>query len=106
MGPKRDRLVFAGAVHEAEPALRALLGSPCEISAIVTPPQSQAAQLCGFSDLAPLARQHGIPVVRTTDINEPATASFSLAGMDRENSVSAPRKRFSTTEHSSATSTS
>jgi methionyl-tRNA formyltransferase len=71
MGPKRDRLVFAGAVHEAEPALRALLGSPCEISAVVNPPPSQAAQLCGFVDLAPLARQHGIPVLRTTDINEP-----------------------------------
>jgi methionyl-tRNA formyltransferase len=71
MGPRRDRLVFAGAVHEAEPALRALLESPYEISAVVTPPRSQAAQLCGYVDLAPLARQHGIPLVHTTDINEP-----------------------------------
>lgn len=72
MGPKRDRLVFAGAVHEAEPALRALLESQCEISAVVTAPRSAAVRLCGFVDLAPLARQHGVPVVRTTDINEPA----------------------------------
>lgn len=72
MGFKRDRLVFAGAVHEAGPALQALLESPYEISAVVTAPRSQAGQLSGFVDLAPLARQHGVPVVRTTDINDPA----------------------------------
>jgi methionyl-tRNA formyltransferase len=72
MGFQRHRIVFVGAVHEAEPALRALLAGPCEIAAVVTQPRAQAAQLCGFVDLAPLARQHGVPVVRTADINEPA----------------------------------
>jgi len=75
MGPRRDRVVFAGSVHEAEPALRALLTGPCEISAVVTQPRSRAAGLCGFVDLAPIARQHGVPVVCTTDINEPATVA-------------------------------
>jgi methionyl-tRNA formyltransferase len=73
MGPRHDRVVFAGSIHEAEPALRALLAGPSEISAVVTQPRSRAAELCGFIDLAPLARQHGVPVVYTTDINEPST---------------------------------
>lgn len=68
----RDRVVFVGAVHEAEPALRALLASPCEVAVVITAPPAQAARLSGFTDLAPLAHRHGIPVVRTTDINNPA----------------------------------
>jgi len=70
---QRGRVVFVGAVHEAAPALTALLESPCEISAVVTQPRNQASQPCGFVDLAPLAEQHRVPVLRTTDVNEPST---------------------------------
>jgi len=72
MALRRSRVVFIGAVHEAEPALMALLESPCELSAIVTQPVDQASRVCGFVDLAPLARRHHVPVLRTTDVNEPS----------------------------------
>lgn len=71
MVAQHHRIVFAGAAHEAAPALRALLDSPCEIAAVVTQPLFQAMRVSGFVDLAPIARRYGIPVLRTTDINSP-----------------------------------
>lgn len=68
---RRNGLVFVGAVHEAEPALLALLEGPCSVSAVVTQPPCHASRLSGFVDLARLVRRLGIPVVHTTDINEP-----------------------------------
>jgi methionyl-tRNA formyltransferase len=76
MAVKRGRVVFAGAVHEARPALRALLdGSACEVCAVVTPPAGLAARMCGYVDLVPLARRRGVPVLHAADINAPATVA-------------------------------
>lgn len=63
------RLLFVGAVHEAEPALAALIDSPVEIVEVLTMPIAQEAGPSGYVDLEPLARTHGIPVRRTANIN-------------------------------------
>jgi methionyl-tRNA formyltransferase len=63
------RVIFVGAVHEAVPALGALLDSGAEVAEVVTLPVERSASTSGFVDLEPLARAHGIPVRRCADIN-------------------------------------
>ena len=65
------RLMFVGTVHEAEPALGALIESPVDIVEVLTMPVDRAAQSSGYVDLEPLASAHGIPVRRTANINAP-----------------------------------
>jgi methionyl-tRNA formyltransferase len=63
------RLLFVGAVHEAEPALAALIDSPVEIVEVLTMPLTSGSGPSGYVDLEPLAAAYGIPVRRTTNIN-------------------------------------
>jgi methionyl-tRNA formyltransferase len=63
------RIIFVGAVHEAVPALGALLASEAEIAEVVTLPAEHGSGPSGFVDLEPLARAHGIAVRRRADIN-------------------------------------
>ena len=63
------RVVFVGAVHEAVPALGALIDSGAEIAEVVTLPEERSAGTSGFVDLEPLARAHGITVRRCANIN-------------------------------------
>jgi methionyl-tRNA formyltransferase len=63
------RVIFVGAVHEAVPALGALIDSGAEIAEVVTLPEERSAGTSGFVDLEPLARAHGITVRRCVNIN-------------------------------------
>ena len=63
------RVIFVGAVHEAVPALGALLDSGAEIAEVVTLPAERSASTSGFVDLEPLAQAHGIAVRRCANIN-------------------------------------
>jgi methionyl-tRNA formyltransferase len=63
------RLVFVGAVHEAEPALAALLDSPAEVAEVITVPREHRPRPSGYVDLEPLATRHRVPVRRCADIN-------------------------------------
>jgi methionyl-tRNA formyltransferase len=65
------RVVFVGAVHEAEPALRALLSTGVEVAGVFTLGPRLAARTWGFVDLEPLAAAHGVPVLRTENLNHP-----------------------------------
>jgi methionyl-tRNA formyltransferase len=76
VGAPQGRVVFLGAVHEALPALHAILRSDVELAAIVTPPQARAAALSGFVDLESVAVEHRVPLVRTADANDPATVDL------------------------------
>jgi methionyl-tRNA formyltransferase len=67
----KGRVVFVGAVHEAEPALRALLGTGVEVAGVFTLGPRLAARTSGFVDLEPLAAAHGVPVLRTENLNHP-----------------------------------
>ena len=69
MAASPGRLVFVGAVHEAEPALAALLDSPAEVASVITVAAGQGPLPAGYVDLEPLARAHGVPVRRCADIN-------------------------------------
>ncbi len=69
----RGRVVFVGAVHEAVPALDALLADArVEVVAVVTGPEATGAAPSGAVDLAPQVAGTDVPLVRTTDINDPA----------------------------------
>ncbi|MGH3166202.1 MAG: methionyl-tRNA formyltransferase [Trebonia sp.] len=70
------RVIFVGAVHEAVPALGALLDSEAEIVEVVTLPAERAASTSGFTDLEPLARAHGVAVRRCADINSPESMRY------------------------------
>jgi methionyl-tRNA formyltransferase len=63
------RLLFVGAVHEAEPALAAIIDCSVEIVEILTMPPAQEQGPSGYVNLEPLATAHGIPVRRTANIN-------------------------------------
>jgi methionyl-tRNA formyltransferase len=63
------RLMFVGTVHEAEPALGALIECAVDIVEVLTMPVDRAAQSSGYVDLEPLASAHGIPVRRAANIN-------------------------------------
>jgi methionyl-tRNA formyltransferase len=63
------RLLFVGAVHEAEPALAALVDSPIDIVELLTVPVPQGYGPSGYVDLEPFAAAHQIPVRRISDIN-------------------------------------
>jgi methionyl-tRNA formyltransferase len=68
---RRGKVVFLGAVHEALPALQAILGAEAELAAVVTPPLARAASLSGFVDLEPMVVEHRVPLIRTADANDP-----------------------------------
>ena len=68
---RRGRVVFVGAVHEAEAALAAVLQSAAEVVSVVTPTPEMAGRLSGAVDLEPLARRFGVPVLTTPDLNSP-----------------------------------
>jgi methionyl-tRNA formyltransferase len=56
-------------VHEAEPALAALVDSAVEIAGVVTVPRENGPSPSGYVDLEPLAAAHKIPVRRCANIN-------------------------------------
>ena len=64
-------MVFVGAVHEAAPALKALLKADVEVVGVVTLPPEAAGRAAGFVDLAALAAPGGIPVLTSTNLNAP-----------------------------------
>jgi methionyl-tRNA formyltransferase len=70
------RVVFLGAVHEALPALHAILRSEVELAAVVTPPTARATALSGYVDLEPVAAEHRVPLVRAADANDPRTVDL------------------------------
>ena len=63
------RLVFVGAVHEAQPALAALFDSAVDIAGVVTVPRPDGQRPSGYVDLEPQAAAHGVPVRRCANIN-------------------------------------
>ena len=63
------RLLFVGAVHEAEPALAALIDSSVDIVEVLTMPIDRRSGPSGYVDLEPLAVANRIPVRRTANIN-------------------------------------
>jgi methionyl-tRNA formyltransferase len=70
------RVVLVGAVHEAAPALDALLACPLsEVVLVVTSPADTAggrhASASGLVDLVTPATRAGVPVVRVEDVNAP-----------------------------------
>jgi len=67
----RGRILFVGAVHEAEPALRALLDADAEVVGVYTFSEKTASRTAGFVDLEPMAREAGVPVFRTANLNSP-----------------------------------
>ncbi|NMI02273.1 formyltransferase family protein [Pseudonocardia acidicola] len=73
--PVVGRVVFIGAVHEARPALDALLASPvARVVLVVTAPDAgagPAARRSGAVDLATPARAAGAEVLRAADVNAP-----------------------------------
>ncbi len=71
MSHSTRRVVFVGAVHEAEPALEAVLRSKAEVVAVVMPTAAMGAKQSGAVDLEPLARRFGVPVLRTDNLNSP-----------------------------------
>ena len=66
--PPAGRLIFVGGVHEALPALAALLNGPAEVVEVVTLPPGRAGT-SGFVDLEPLASAYGARVRRCADLN-------------------------------------
>jgi methionyl-tRNA formyltransferase len=70
------RVVFVGAVHEARAALTALLDSPLvRLAAVITPPDEDLGRLSGAAGLAGPARAAGVPLLRESDLNTPATVA-------------------------------
>ncbi|WP_163505807.1 methionyl-tRNA formyltransferase [Fodinicola acaciae] len=68
---KPGRIVFVGAVHEARPALAALLGSPlAEVAAVITATDAGRARLAGAVDFDGLIPD-SVPVLRTDNANAP-----------------------------------
>ena len=66
------RIVFIGAVHEAHPALQALLEMGADVAAVVTLTHRRTEALAGGVDLEPLATSFGVPVLRTENLNDRA----------------------------------
>jgi methionyl-tRNA formyltransferase/O-antigen/teichoic acid export membrane protein len=65
------KVVFVGAVHEAEPILESLLLASASVVTVVTVPPESGGRLAGYVDLAPLASAYDVPVMYTTDVNAP-----------------------------------
>ncbi|MGZ4775475.1 MAG: methionyl-tRNA formyltransferase [Oryzihumus sp.] len=65
-------VAFIGAVHEARPALQALIDHPLvTVGVAVTRPPETWARLSGAVDLAPQAAAAGIPVLHAGDARDP-----------------------------------
>lgn len=70
------RVVFVGAVHEALPALRALLAAPvAEVVLVLTHSGMGSTAPSGSVDLAGPAQEAGVPVLATDDVNSPRTVA-------------------------------
>jgi methionyl-tRNA formyltransferase len=67
----RGRVVLIGAVHEALPALEALLRLDVRVAGVVTAPAAAAARLSGHVDLAGPLAGRDVPVLRPEDANHP-----------------------------------
>jgi methionyl-tRNA formyltransferase len=61
--------VFVGAVHEAMPALTALVDCGAQVVGVFTLSDRMAARTAGFVDLREPARRHGVPVFLTENLN-------------------------------------
>ncbi len=68
--PPGGRVLFVGAVHEALPALEALLASTAQVVEVITVPAAGGRVPSGYVDLQPVAAARGIPVRRTANLNE------------------------------------
>lgn len=67
------RLVVLGANLESLTALETLLAAGIPVHGLLTLPAGAAPGVSDHRDLHPLAVAHGIPVIDTTDVNDPAT---------------------------------
>ncbi|WP_433503779.1 methionyl-tRNA formyltransferase [Pseudonocardia halophobica] len=66
------RVAFIGAVHEAGPALEAVVASvDAEVVLLVTVPRISEHSPSGAVDLAAVAEAEGLPVLHTVDVNAP-----------------------------------
>ncbi len=72
-GREPGRVLFIGAVHEAEPAFQTLLeaGPQVHVVGLVTAEPERAERLSGYVDLATIAARHGVPVLHTSRVNDP-----------------------------------
>ncbi len=67
----KGRVVFIGAVHEAAPALDAVLASgDADLLGVLTSTTAGSRQLCGAVDLQARATAAGVPVVLTDNAND------------------------------------
>jgi methionyl-tRNA formyltransferase len=62
-------VLFIGAVHEAQPALLALLNSGVSVVEVITLPKGSGQLPSGYVDLEPLARAHGVRLRRCRNVN-------------------------------------
>ena len=67
----KGRVAFIGGVHEAVPALAALIDADADVVSVTMLPEDRRESVSGWVDLAPLAATRGIPVTHVTDVNAP-----------------------------------
>jgi len=73
-------IAFIGAVHEARPALDALVALPeVSVGVVVTRPPEASSGPSGLVDLTDAAAAAGAPLVRTDDANEPRVVDMVRA---------------------------
>lgn len=66
-------VAFIGAVHEARPALQALIDNPLvSVGVVITRSPETGARLSGAVDLASVATEAGVPVLYADDANDPS----------------------------------
>ena len=65
------RAIFVGAVAFSRRCLQILVELPVDIALVVTLDGSKSRRHADYTDLAPLASHHGIPILRVADINSP-----------------------------------
>ncbi|HEY6793144.1 MAG TPA: methionyl-tRNA formyltransferase [Kineosporiaceae bacterium] len=71
-GPSPGRVVLIGAVHEALPALQALLALGVRLTGVVTAPEARSGTMSGYVDLAVPLVGSDVPILRTGDVNDRA----------------------------------
>ena len=69
------RIVLAGAVQFSRACLETVIAAAGEVAGVLSPARESAAFNSDYADLAPIAKRHGIPVLRVANINEPDTVS-------------------------------
>lgn len=65
----RPRIILIGAVDSTRVALEAIVKAQCALELVITLPAERSGMHSDFVDLAPLAEQHGVDVMATTDAN-------------------------------------